>query len=177
MTARTARVIFFINAGNMEGKMKDRGVSHIELVVVMAAVGIFVAALGFYYDIWIKRYAVEKIVKELYMDMMHARTMAITCGREHYIVLYNRSYSVVEDANDSGKHDTGDRTLPNYPKQLEHPIEWNNTGNELIFDRKGIMPKWRTIRVIAAEADFNCIKISQSRIIMGQYEGAECHAK
>ncbi len=157
--------------------MKDHGVSQIELVVVMAAVGILAAATVHYYDTWVKRYAVEKIVKDLYMDMMHARMMAITHGREHYIVLTDRSYSVVEDTNDSGEHDAGDKTLPNYPKQFEHPIGWNNTGNELIFDRRGIMPKWRTIRVTAADADFNCIKVSQARIIMGQYDGGECHAK
>ena len=61
--------------------------------------------------------------------------------------------------------------------QLEHPIEWNNSRNTLIFDKRGLMPKWRTIRVTEADADFNCIKVSLGRIIMGQYDGTECLAK
>jgi len=169
--------MFLHYAGNVEGKMKDHGFSLIEMVVVMAVTGILVAALGYHYDTWTKRYAVEKIVKDLYMDMMYARMMAITGSREHYIVLEDRSYSVVEDTNDSGEHDAGDTPLPNYPKQFEHPIQWNNSGNALTFDKRGLMPKWRTIRVTEADADFNCIKVSLGRIIMGQYDGTECQAK
>jgi len=168
----------FLNyAGSLEGKMKDKGITLIELIVVMAVIGILVAVMGYHYDTWIKKYAVEKIVKDLYMDMMYARMMAISLSREHYVILGARSYSLVEDTNDSGEHDAGDTPLPNYPKQLEHPIEWNNSGNALIFDKRGLMPKWRTIRVTEADADYNCIKVSLGRIIMGQYDGTECQAK
>jgi len=162
---------------NLEGKMKDHGINLIELVVVMSIIGILTIALGFEYYDWGKKFAAEKIIKELYTDMMHARMMAITRSREHYVILGARSYSVVEDTNDSGEHDAGDTTLPNYPKQLEHPIEWNNSGNALTFDKRGLMPKWRTIRVTEIDADFNCIKVSMGRIIMGQHDGTECKAK
>ena len=159
--------------------MKDHGITLIELVVVMAVISMLAVALAFDYSGWKKRYAVERIVKDLYTDMMHARMMAITRNREHYVILGTWSYSVVEDTNDSGEHDAGDTTLPDYPKQLEHPIEWNNSGNALTFDRRGLMPKWRTIHVTDADADYNCIKISTSRIIMGQYieKDKECQAK
>jgi len=160
-----------------EGKMKEQGISYIELVVVMSVIGILTVALGFEYYNWGKKFAAEKIIKELYTDMMHARMMAVTRGLDYYVVLSESAYSVVEDTNDSGKKDAGDMTLPDFPKQLEDFIIWNNSGNEVTFDKRGIMPKWRTIHIASTEADYNCIAVSTTRVIMGQYIDNKCKPK
>jgi type II secretory pathway pseudopilin PulG len=157
--------------------MKEQGISYIELVVVMSVICTVTAALGFDYYDWGKKFAAEKIIKELYTDMMHARLMAVIRGRDHYVVLSDSAYSVVEDTNDSGKHDAGDTTLPNYPKQLEHPVQWNNSGNVVIFNKRGIMPKWRTIHVASTDADYNCVAVSETRVIMGRYIDDKCKPK
>ena len=85
--------------------MKEHGISHIELIIGMALVGVLASAAGFQYYDWEKKVAAEKVMKVLYSDMMHARMMAITKGREHYVVLGSTAYSVVEDTNDSGSKD------------------------------------------------------------------------
>ncbi len=157
--------------------MKERGISHIELVVVMALVGVLVSAAGFEYYDWGKKVETEKITKVLYTDMMYARMMAIARGREHYVVLGKTAYSVVEDTNDNGKNDSADRTLPEFPKHVESSLSWNNSGSEVTFDGRGIMPKWRTIRVSSEDADYNCIAVSTTRIIMGQYINGKCKPK
>ncbi len=102
--------------------------------------------------------------------MMHARMMAAARGREHYVVLGDTAYSAVEDTNDSGIKDGGDMTLPDFPKKVEASLSWNNAGNDVTFDKRGIMPKRRTIRVASAtDADYDCITVSATRIIMGHY--------
>ena len=117
-------------------------------------------------------------MKVLYSDMMHARMRAVTEGREYYIVLRNADYSIVEDTNDSGSRDSGDRTLPDFPRKVEASLSWNNSGNDITFDKRGLMPKWRTIRVAsAADADYNCIAVSTTRVIMGQYANNKCNPK
>jgi prepilin-type N-terminal cleavage/methylation domain-containing protein len=162
--------------------MKDQGITLIELVVVMSVIGILAAVLGFDYSDWRKRYAVETIVKDLYMDMMHARMMAVTQGREHYVILGQSAYSIVEDTNDSGDYDDGDATLASFPKAVSFPLDWNNkyAVSKIAFDRRGIVSGLRTIWVTsAADADYSCVKVSMSRVIMGKYREAdkECQAK
>ncbi len=92
--------------------MKDQGISHIELIDVVALVGVLTAAAAFEYNAWVKKVAAERVTKVLYSDMMHARMMAVTKGRKHYIVLGNTVYSVIEDTSDSGSKDNGDKMFP-----------------------------------------------------------------
>jgi prepilin-type N-terminal cleavage/methylation domain-containing protein len=160
--------------------MKDHGITLIELVVVISVIGVLTAALGFDYYDWGKKYAVEKITKELYMDMMHARLMAISRSREHYVILGEKSYSIVEDTNDSNDYDGGDATLPAFPKQVGHPLDWNNrhSVSKIVFDKRGFISELRTIWVDSStDTEYNCLKVSMSRVIMGQYVGGECKAK
>ncbi len=65
--------------------MKNRGVTLIELVVVISIISILVIALGFTYQGWVGGYKVEKQTKELYSDLMNARGMAMTRNRAYFV--------------------------------------------------------------------------------------------
>ncbi|MDA8240028.1 MAG: type II secretion system protein [Nitrospiraceae bacterium] len=157
--------------------MKNGGITIIELVVVISIIGILVASMVYSYQDWVERYEVERTTKELYADMMHARLRAMESGREHYLILNERSYSVAEDTNESGDYD--DPPLPGFPKAVAHPLDWNDrhTVSKVIFESRGLMSELRTIRITSADADYNCIVVSQSRIITGKYVDGTCKKK
>jgi prepilin-type N-terminal cleavage/methylation domain-containing protein len=160
--------------------MKDQGITLIELVVVMAVAGALITVLVFDYRGWTRRYSVERTTKELYADMMHARLTAVSKNREHYVVLGEGSYSVVEDTNDSGDYDGGDAPLPAYPKRVLCRLDWNNKDavSKISFDKRGFVSGLRTIWVVpTADAEFSCIKVSMSRIVMGKYREDENDCK
>ncbi len=157
--------------------MKNEGITVIELVVVISIIGILVASMAYSYQDWVERYEVERTTKELYADMMHARLRAMESGREHYLILNERSYSVAEDTNDSGDYD--DPPLPGFPKAVDQQLGWNDhhTVSKIIFDRRGLMSEPRTIWITSSDADYNCIVVSQSRIITGKYVDGTCKKK
>jgi prepilin-type N-terminal cleavage/methylation domain-containing protein len=162
--------------------MKDRGITLIELVVVMTVVGVLVAVSVFDYRDWAKRYGVESATKELYMDMMHARMTAMLKSREYYVILGEKSYSIVEDSNDNEDYDSGDKPLPAYPKEIACKLDWNNkyAVSRISFNKRGMISGLRTMWITpTADAEFSCIKVSTGRIIMGKYieEDSDCKVK
>ncbi|TAN43386.1 MAG: hypothetical protein EPN25_00990 [Nitrospirae bacterium] len=158
--------------------MDEKGISLVELVISGALVGVLVVASGFSYRGWIGRYRVEKITNELYADLMHARLKALQTNRQHYVMLEGSSYTVMEDTNDNGCSDAGDSPLPGFPKPVPHALCNNGTGNRIDFDKRGLMSQSKTLWFTSSfEPDYDCMKVSRARIIMGRYENNACVVK
>jgi len=158
--------------------MRDEGSSLIELSVVLAVIGLLVAATAYSYQGWIGKYRVEKATCELYTDLMQARLKAMQTNRDHFAVLDATSYSIVEDTNENGDRDGGDNVLPSFPKSLDHVLCKNGTGNTLTFERRGMISQIRTLWFTSsADPGLDCMKVSRSRIIVGRYEGGECRIR
>ncbi len=158
--------------------MGSRGISLIELVVVVSIIGILVVSMGFTYGDWRQKYEVERATREFYTDLLHARLMAMQKSREHYAVLSSDSYSIVEDTDDDGKVDADDTVLPSYPRKVPFCLNKNNTGSRIHFDKDGTMPVWRTVWFTSnASPDYDCVVISITRINTGRYDGDRCVAQ
>ncbi|MGC2062260.1 MAG: GspH/FimT family pseudopilin [Thermodesulfovibrionales bacterium] len=160
--------------------MREKGATFIELSIVLGVVGALIAATAFAYQGWIGRYKVEKATCELYTDLMRARLLAMQTNRYHFAVLNDYSYSIVEDTNETGRNDSGDRLLPTFPKPLDNLLHKNNSGNGLTFDKHGMILQPRTVWFDpSSESDYDCMTISHSRIIMGRYDSVagDCIAK
>src|ERR1700690_4184294 len=100
---------------------------------------------------------------------MHARLMAMQTNRKHFAELDNFSYAIAEDTNHNDRYDAGDALLTGFPKPIEYELCDNGTGKRIDLDEWGMISQLRTLLVKSSglEADFNCLKVSRERIILG----------
>lgn len=187
----------------LKGEMNSMGLTLIELIVVITIIGTLAAALGFSYADWMGKYKVEKTVNDLYADLMNARSMAMTRNSD-YFMDFNfpappagyGAYRIAEDTNGDCEGDenkdgiidaAGHTFLPSFPKKVEYPIANNFKSKIINFDKKGLVQLKNltfggTICFFTdIDPDYDCIVISQTRIIMGKLKkqpgkGGECAA-
>ncbi len=169
--------------------MKDRGVTLVELMVVIAIIAVLMVALGFNYVGWMGAYKIEKETKDVYADLLSARSMAITRGQNYFMDFPTATtYRLIEDRNNNAVSDPGpdvtdDAILPTYPKTVEHAITWN-TGGTMVIDKRGIMtPGTICFAALNAqtEPDYDCVVIAETRVNMGKlatqiFSGGLCNA-
>ena len=116
----------------------SRGITLVELLVVISIVSILALALAFSYRGWTGRYKVEDQVKQLYADMLYAKNTAVERSRDYFMkfpvsgsgssAVY--TYTIYEDtyttpAGNGVLDDTGgsqDTVLAGYPKKLDYQL-------------------------------------------------------
>lgn len=154
--------------------MKNKGVTLIELLVVIAIVSILVIALGFAYQGWVGRYRVESNIKEIYSDLMTARTMAMTRHREYFVDFPTATtYRVSEDDSDGANQvadgdgvfqpqanpllpaNNTDNTLPTFPKTILNPVTW--VGGTITFETTGSIATPNILLDPANNSDVLCV--------------------
>ena len=137
--------------------MKERGVTLVELIVVISVISILVIAMGFSYISWQGAYRAEKATKDLYADLMEARTMAMTQGRMCFADFNSPvpppgsgRYRIACDPvlNDDGQGDidsngvidAGHEFLESInPKTVDYPIIFGGAGTIIDFGKSGIV--------------------------------------
>jgi len=161
--------------------MRDsRGVTLIELLVVVSIVGILVIARGFSYEGWMGKYRLESATKDIYADLMEAKTRALTRTRAHFITIDTTQYVIYEDMNPApdgnGTLETAadtvvlQKTIPNnYQLQMVSAGAFPQT---LTVDTRGLITPAIVIRIDNTRTpDYDCILVGQIRIQMGKYNG------
>jgi prepilin-type N-terminal cleavage/methylation domain-containing protein len=168
-------------------RLGKRGVTLLELLVVIAVSGILMGIAGFTAQGLLDRYDMERQVRQMQSDMMNARVQAFERKRAYFVTMTNSGYQITEDTNESGgtKPDTGDRELLSMPKQFKFHSKWNGTvimkANGIIstsahpllanaafairFDTDGIKP------------EYDCISVGPTRIKAGGWNGMKCVVK
>lgn len=161
-----------------------QGVTLVEIIVVVAVIGILLTVVGFQFEGWLTRYNVENEIKNMYVDLMNARARAMQRNRAHFVVLTTGTmlYTVYEDTNPApdgnGTYDAGlDTQVVALSKTLQRTINWNGGGN-ITFSTQGLASPLGTIDLTStADPDYDCIVISMTRINLGKYSGGSCNVK
>jgi prepilin-type N-terminal cleavage/methylation domain-containing protein len=164
-------------------KINNRGVTLIELLIVISVIVILIVALGMSFQGWIGKYRVESQVKEMYIDFMNARARAMERNRVHFVTGTSTTYSVYEDTSPgpdgNAALETGsDALLRTFPKTVQYPIVWTEVGTEIDFNRNGMIDladpetegatSGSIFLTTTNDADSDCLNISPTKIYMGK---------
>jgi len=196
LTVGCLRVYVFGGAAGRPGiepreeMSNNRGVTLVELIIVISVIAILVVGLGFSYFDWMGKYNVEKTTKVLHTDLMDARSMAISGNRDYFVdfnfpspPLGNGTYRIAEDTDGDGEGDAdsdgiidaaGHTFIQPFSKTVEYTIESNFEDKIINFDKRGIVqPNGQALGgticfFTELDPDYDCIVIFQTRINMGK---------
>lgn len=179
---------FLRHCSVFKGATNSLGLTLIELMLVITIIGSLAVALRFSYADWMSKYKVEKATKELYVDLMNVRCMAMTRNRLHFLDFNfpapsagQGTYRIVEDTDDDCKGDAdangiidagGHTVLPSFPKTVEYPITFSK--RIINFNTNGLVePKGQALGGTICfftdnDPDYDCIVIAPTRISIGK---------
>lgn len=162
---------------------KDKGFTLVEVLVVLAILGILFSIGTLQFGKMVQSSNIEKDIKELYSDLMSARINAMNKGRNYFLVLTNNNYKIYEDnypaPDGNGTFDSSNDTLflnKTLSNQIVHSLALN--APQLVFNKNGSISNNGNIRIennLSPEHD--CIILTPTRINLGKWDGNNCVSK
>ena len=159
------------------------GFTLVELMVVVAIIGIILTIATMNFTQWNDKYTVESYTKQIYSILMKARNDAANTNIQNLVTLTANQVTTLQDATGNGVADPGEPTTTNpYPRFV---IKSNIAGGlpaTIIFDRRGITNNIQTISIPVrsvtdpagyspnASPGVDCIVVATTRINMGRWD-------
>ncbi|MBI2353485.1 MAG: prepilin-type N-terminal cleavage/methylation domain-containing protein [Deltaproteobacteria bacterium] len=155
-------------------KLGNKGFSLIELIIVIAVLGIGAAIATLNFNQWVRKANIEKQAKELLTDLNDARLQSVYTKKRHSVVFQPNSYvfkeysSLNEDTEDGGRVITS----KNVANQMTTLSGGSLADSIIEFDIRGFTSDWNTVRINPAYsgAAYDCIVVSNARTNLGKIE-------
>lgn len=113
--------------------MNRRGFTLIEILIVIALIGILLSVASLQFSDYIRKGAIERQTKELYADLMATRTAAVTQRSAKRVIITPSVFTFVSSALGSGSV----RTTRDLSKQITWAGKASSTSTQIIFDERG----------------------------------------
>ena len=164
--------------------MKNKGLTLIELLIVIAVTAIIFVAMGYEYVGWQAKYKIESQIKDIYGDLMDARMRTTQRKRIHFVKIDSDRYYVFEDDDPApdgdGSLDTSkDKEVTEQFLDPDLPMQWSG-GNEIKFTSGGLADIDKTICIMSDhDTDYAKTRINLGQIQTkgGNCDNANCVAK
>lgn len=160
-----------------------RGMTLVEVLTVVAILGVLLLVLGFSFQGWIAKYKVENEIKNFYADLSDARARALQKKRMTFVDLTTRQYRTFEDTNTApdgnGVYEqAADTRVASMTTSYDIVPTLNPAGTSFAFDREGLATATGMIRLDSTlSPDYDCITIQATRLRIGRYDGGTCREK
>lgn len=157
------------------------GFSLVELVVVIAIMGIVLSVATINFQSWQTKNRMEAQMREIFVDLNEARTNAFTQKMNHRITFQPNSYILKNYSTENEARSAGRTTIS---KNLQFGLTKkngtnlaNSIANTFVeFDSSGLTSNNFTVIMnpLSADVAINCMVIFETRINLGKINGTEC---
>jgi type IV fimbrial biogenesis protein FimT len=144
--------------------MGERGFSLVEMLVVVAIIGVLLAVATLQFSSYTQKANIESQVRTMYADVMEARSQALLqkTGRS-----FGTTATLFTVYNGAG--------APIVQKTLTYPVSFD-FSDKITFDTRGVADGTKTICVGPAgnAANIDSISLTETMIQLGKRNGGAC---
>jgi prepilin-type N-terminal cleavage/methylation domain-containing protein len=152
------------------------GFTLVEVVIVVAIIGIILSIVGLNFTQWNDKYSVESYTREIHSILMRARNDAATTNSQLRVALAANQVTTHHDADGDAVIDAGERTTVNpYPRFTMNSSIGGGLPTTIVFDRRGMTNNIQTLNITGYSPNssprVDCIVVAFTRINMGRMTG------
>lgn len=156
--------------------MRQAGFSLIEMLVVIAIIGILTAMATMQFNTYMRKSQMQSQIQTLYSDLNRVRSQALFSRRPRTVTMTSTQYALYSSTVVS--------VSPVESKTLNYPMSLNN-GARLDFDERGLLSNVTNASACillptSQDAVIDSLVLSQTRILIGKCNAcnttADCKA-